>query len=76
MSSRVPGDRPGPAQQRKVLEVLDRVQYPLPDPRGGGRIIGSNPCDNAEEIVVRRLGPANRHGWGLTTRSNAATTVA
>ena len=29
-----------------------------------------------EEIVVRRLGPANRHGWGLTTRSNAATTVA
>jgi hypothetical protein len=65
-----------PAPQREIFELPHSTQYPLSNPRGSGRVVGSDPCDKAEEIVVRRLGPANCHGWGLTTRSNAATTVA
>lgn len=65
----------GPALKRECIERFHRRQDAPADRRGGGRVAGGDPGDDAQEVVVRRLGPPDRHGRGPTIRSKAAMTV-
>ena len=46
--------------QGEIAKPLDRVHDPTVDQHGSRRLPGSDPCDNAEEIVIRGLGPLDR----------------
>jgi hypothetical protein len=67
---------PRPSAQGKIVKLLDGIQYPPTDAGSGGGVVFLYPCDNAKKIIMGRSGPSDRHGCGLTIRSNAATTVA
>ena len=56
-------------------KLLDRRQYAATDRRGSNRVVSGDPFNNPKKIIVRRLGPSNRHGRGETIRSKAAATI-
>jgi hypothetical protein len=69
------GRPPRPAPQGKSPSRATASSIRRPTPEAAAGLLAAIHATIPRKIIMRRLGPPDRHGWGLTIRSNAATTV-